>query len=161
MMRRAFVATARSGSGTAEMYSSTVACLAMSEASHGRGTSEIHRSMDWPPGREELASLAMAVTAMIVRSEAKPGQRDALRAVWEKHLRAPTDADDSRLLYLYCFDAEDPDAYVLVEVFRDGAGPPPPNAPFFQEFMRDAGPLLDDVPVVQRTEVVWSKGLGS
>lgn len=50
---------------------------------------------------------------------------------------------------------------MLVEVFRDGAGPPPPEAPFFQEFMRDAGPLLDDIPVVQRTEVVWSKGLGS
>lgn len=102
----------------------------------------------------------MAVTAMIVRSKARSGKRDALRAAWEKHLQAPTEADDSRLLYLYCFDAEDPDAYTLIEVFRDDASPPPPDAPFFQEFMRDAGPLLDDMPRVQRTEVVWSKGLG-
>ena len=94
---------------------------------------------------------------MIVRSKAKPGRRDALRAAWDKHLRAATEADHSRLLYLYCFDADDPDAHMLVEVFRDGVGPPPPDAPFFQEFMRDAGPLLDGMPVVQRAEVVWSK----
>jgi quinol monooxygenase YgiN len=117
--------------------------------------------MDWPDRREKLASVAMAVTAMIVRPKAKPGERDALHAAWEKHLRSATEADDSRLLYLYCFDADDPDAYVLVEAFRDGAGPPPPDVPFFQEFMRDAGPLLDGMPTVQRTEVVWSKGLGS
>ena len=117
--------------------------------------------MDWPAEADAVASVAMVVTAMIVRSKAKSGERDALRAAWEKHLRAQTEADESRLLYLYCFDADDPDAYVLVEVFRDGAGPPPPDAPFFQEFMRDAGPLLAGMPVVQRTEVVWSKGLAS
>ena len=61
--------------------------------------------------------------------------------------------------YLYCFDADDPDAYVLVEVFADGAAPPPPDAPFFQDLMREAGSLLDGMPAVQRTEVVWSKGL--
>jgi quinol monooxygenase YgiN len=117
--------------------------------------------MDWPARVEDVASLAMAVTAMIVRSKARSGERDALCAVWEKHLRARTEGDQSRLLYLYCFDAADPDAYVLVEVFRDGAGPPSPDAPFFKEFMRDAAPLLDGMPVVQRTEVVWSKGLAS
>jgi quinol monooxygenase YgiN len=96
---------------------------------------------------------------MIVRSKAKTGQRDALRAAWEKHLRAATEADSSRLLYLYCFDTDDPDGYVLVEVFADGAGPPPPDAPFFQDFMREAGPLLDGMPTIQRTDVVWSEGL--
>lgn len=96
---------------------------------------------------------------MIVRSKARAGERDALRAAWEKHLQAETESDPSRLLYLYCLDADDQDAYVLVEVFAEGAGPPAPNAPFFQEFMREAGPLLDGMPAVQRTEVVWSKGL--
>lgn len=143
------------------MYSSTLAYLAMREGSHSRHAGEIHRSMDWPAEADAVASVAMVVTAMIVRSKAKSGERDALPAAWEKHLHAQTEADESRLLYLYCFDADDPDAYVLVEVFRDGAGPPPPDAPFFQEFMRDAGPLLDGMPVVQRTEVVWSKGLAS
>lgn len=101
----------------------------------------------------------MPATAMIIRSKAKTGERDALRAAWERHLKRATEADSSRLLYLYCFDADDPDAYVLVEVFAEGAAPPLPDAPFFQEFMREAGPLLDAMPAVQRTEVVWSKGL--
>ena len=96
---------------------------------------------------------------MILRSKAKAGERDALRAAWEKHLRAAAESDSSRLLYLYCFDADDTDAYVLIEVFAEGAAPPPPDAPFFQDFMRDARPLLDAMPTVQRTEVVWSKGL--
>ena len=102
----------------------------------------------------------MGATALIVRSRAKAGERDALRAAWEKHLRAAAEADPSRLLYLYCFDTEDPDAYLLVEVFADGAAPPPPDAPSFQDFMREAAPLLDGMPTVQRTDVVWSKGVG-
>ena len=117
--------------------------------------------MDCTDGEREARFAAMAATAMIVRSKAKPGQRDALHAAWDTHLRAATESDDSRLLYLYCFDAEDSDAYVLIEVFRDGASPPPPDAASFQDFMRDAGSLLDGMPSVQRSEVVWSKGLGA
>jgi quinol monooxygenase YgiN len=98
---------------------------------------------------------------MIVRSRAKPGKREELRTAWDKHLRAETESDPSRLLYLYLFDANDPDAYFLVEVFAEGASPPPPDAPFFESFMQEAGPLLDGMPAVQQTEVVWSRGLRS
>lgn len=57
MTRRALVATARSGSGIAEMYSSTVAYLAMRGGLHFGRACETHRSMDWRAEREELASL--------------------------------------------------------------------------------------------------------
>jgi quinol monooxygenase YgiN len=101
----------------------------------------------------------MAATAMIVRSRAKPGKREELRASWDKHLRAETESDPARLLYLYLYEADDPDAYVLVEVLAEGASPPPPDAPFFQRFMQEAAPLLDGMPAMQQTEVAWSKGL--
>jgi quinol monooxygenase YgiN len=101
----------------------------------------------------------MTATAMIVRSRARPGKREELRAAWDKYLRAESESDPTRLLYLYLYDADDPDAYVLVEVLAKGASPPPPDAPFFQRFMQEAAPLLDGMPAVQQTEVVWSKGL--
>jgi quinol monooxygenase YgiN len=99
----------------------------------------------------------MAATAIIVRSRAKPGKRDELRVAWDRHLRPEIESDPARLLYLYLWDSDDPNASVLIEVFAEGASPPPPDAPFFQRFMQEAAPLLDGMPAVQQTEVVWSK----
>jgi hypothetical protein len=99
----------------------------------------------------------MTATAMIVRSRARPGKREELRAAWDKHLRAETESDPDRLLYLYLYDAEDPDAYVPIGALAKGASPRPPDAPLFQRFMQEAAPLLDGMPAVH--QVVWSKGL--
>jgi quinol monooxygenase YgiN len=94
----------------------------------------------------------MAATAMIVRSRAKPGKREELRAAWDKHLRAETESDPARLLYRYLYEADDPEAYVLVEVCSQRRlARRPPTRRFFRRFMQEAAPLLDGMPAVQQT----------
>lgn len=101
----------------------------------------------------------MSKVAVMIRVTTKPGQRDELRKLWDAHLRDRVDGNAAQELYLLVEDATDPDTLHLVEVYADPEEMARnAQAPWFAEYMRAAGPLLDGPPVMATGEPVWAKG---
>jgi quinol monooxygenase YgiN len=101
----------------------------------------------------------MSKTALILTVRTKPGRRDELRALWDEHLRPRAEANIAQELYLYCFDAKDPDVIHMVEVYGDPkAVGRNAAAPWFADYMRAAAPLIDGAPQMVTAEPLWAKG---
>lgn len=101
----------------------------------------------------------MAKVALFIKSKAKPGKRDALRTLWETHLRDSAAANPALEAYYYCYDNDDPDVVHLFEVYGDAtAQAADAGGDVFKNFMVEAGPLLDGFPEVYQTTPMWIKG---
>jgi len=100
----------------------------------------------------------MAKVALFIKSKAKPGKRDALRALWEKHLRDLAAANAAQEVYFYCYDNDDPDTFCLFEVYSSAeALAANAQGEAFGAYMAEAGPLLDGFPEVRQTTPMWIK----
>ena len=97
---------------------------------------------------------------LVVRSKAQPGARDRVRLLFEEHLAPRALANDAQEVVIWATDAADPDAFYLVEVYRDRASMEANSqAPWFWEYLSAAGPHLDGQPEVLSAAPAWSKGI--
>lgn len=98
--------------------------------------------------------------AIVVSIKAKPGRRDAVRTLWDSHLRARVEASPAQQMYLVVEDAEHPDTLHLIEVYNDPAEMQRnAAASWFADYMKQVGPLLAGPPAMISGAPVWSKGL--
>ncbi|MGV8874699.1 MAG: putative quinol monooxygenase [Rhodococcus sp. (in: high G+C Gram-positive bacteria)] len=96
--------------------------------------------------------------AVLVTHRTRPGQRDAVRAVWEAHMAPAVSANAGHLSYVYCFDDDDPDVISAFQVYRD-----PHAARDFQRtstykaYETAVTPLLAGPPSVVQLVPIWTK----
>jgi quinol monooxygenase YgiN len=91
----------------------------------------------------------MPPVALIVRGTARPGQRPALRALYEQHLAPRALANEDQQVVVWGADDADADAFVLVEVYASReAVQANSRAPWFWEYLTQAQPLLAGQPEV-------------
>jgi quinol monooxygenase YgiN len=102
----------------------------------------------------------MPSIALIVRGRARPGQRDAVLALYER-LQAPRALTDAaQLVVVWCADVADADAFWLFEVYASAeALQANAQAPWFWECMAQAQPLLAGQPEVVTGSPGWTKGI--
>lgn len=96
--------------------------------------------------------------ALLVTHRTVPGQRDAVRTVWEKHMAPAVDANPGHLAYFYCLDADEPDAITAFQQYRSAQD----AAAFLQTdsylaYEREVAPLLVSGPQIQRLTPTWTK----
>jgi quinol monooxygenase YgiN len=102
----------------------------------------------------------MAKLTLIVSARTQPGRREEVRALWDRHLRPRAEANPAQELYLFCEDADDADAFHLVEVYGDpAAAKENARAPWFGEYMREVAPLMAERPSMVSARPVWAKGI--
>ena len=101
----------------------------------------------------------MSRLALIIKTKTQPGQRDAVRQLYERML-APRALDNpDQTLVVFSYDAQDADTFYLFEIYRDQAAfQSSSQAPWFWEYMSAAGPLLAGQPEVIMAAPMWSKG---
>ena len=101
----------------------------------------------------------MRKTVLMLTVRTKPGKRDELRAVWDEHLRPRAEGNVAQELYVYCYDAQDPDVIHMIEVYGDPEEMQRnAEAPWFAEYMRVAAPLIAGPPRMVTAEPKWAKG---
>ena len=84
-------------------------------------------------------------------------RRDTI--LWEKFLKGRAEANDSQELYFFCNDNNDPDTFLLFEVYSDPAAlAKNATTDWFAAYMESVGPLLDGMPEVHMTTPIWAKG---
>ena len=101
----------------------------------------------------------MAKVALFIKTKTKPGKRDDVRNLWEQYLKSRAEANTAQELYVFCYDNNDPDTFLLFEVYNDPAAlDENAKSDWFASYMEKVGPLLDGMPEVNMTTPVWAKG---
>ena len=97
---------------------------------------------------------------LTIRGRAKAGKRDDLLRLFEKHLAPRAEKNASQRLVIWAADAEDGDAFSLIEIYDDpGAAAANANAPWFAEYAAATTPLLDGMPAMTTATARWVKGV--
>ncbi len=100
----------------------------------------------------------MAELAIFLTVRTKPGQRDALKALWEQHLKARAAANDAQSRYVYAFDVHDETIIRITEVYETKAAfEANAQADWFAAYMAEAAPLLDGEPEFHLGVPQWIK----
>ena len=102
----------------------------------------------------------MTKIALIVATTAAPGKRDELFGLYKELLAPRAEANDAQEVVVWCADQQDPDRFVLFEIYSDpealGANA---VAGWFADYMEKAMPLLAGEPVVTMADPLWSTGI--
>lgn len=100
----------------------------------------------------------MSKTALFIRHKAKPGLRDAVRKVWEKHVPQHVSSNAAHEAYHYCFDNADPDVIVVFQLYSDATGPQAfVKQPWYPAYEAEVAPLLTGESEFRSATPVWSK----
>jgi len=101
----------------------------------------------------------MSRSATFVRHKAKPGRRDDLRRVWEKYVRDYVAGGDGTLSYFYCYDDNDPDTVIAVQLAADQATAQEfVKQPWFADYQRETAALLAGPSELRTATPQWVKG---
>lgn len=96
--------------------------------------------------------------ALFITTRARPGKREALRRLWEEHLRHRVEENPAQEVYLYCLDREDPELIHVVEVYGDASvAAEAARAEWFDAYMAEAAPLMAEPPRIVVAEPHWEK----
>lgn len=100
----------------------------------------------------------MAATAVFIRHQALPGQRDEVRRVWEKHVKPRATANAAHAAYSYCYDTTDSDTIWVYQQYRDRASSEEfTKAPWYNDYVQEVSRYVVGPPQVSVTTLVWSK----
>jgi quinol monooxygenase YgiN len=96
--------------------------------------------------------------ALFIKVRARPGQRDALRALWEEHLKPRAAANPHQALYTYAYDDADPDTIGMFELYAgEAALAENAKSAFFADYMQAAAPLIEGSPEITMLTPIWTK----
>lgn len=101
----------------------------------------------------------MSKTALFIKHRARPGKRDEVRRVWEKHLRPRIATNAAHQAYFYCFDDGDPDLICVFQLYADRAASQAfVQAPWYAAYVEEVTPLLAGQPEISVATPAWIKG---
>lgn len=89
----------------------------------------------------------MTQLALIIHHKTKPGMRDEVRQVWEKHMAKAILANPGHTAYYYCFDNADPDVINAFQVYESAeASRDFLETDSYTAYQKDVEPLLSGPP---------------
>ena len=96
--------------------------------------------------------------ALFITHRARSGKREAVRAIWERHMRPAIASNPGHLDYFYCFAADDGDVIRVFQRYVDrDAAQAFLGHPSYRAYLAEVEGLLAGPPEVVEAEVMWSK----
>lgn len=100
----------------------------------------------------------MATLAVIIKHKTKPGMRDEVRKVWEKHMAPAISENPDHISYFYCFDNSDPDSISAFQQYSNAeASKEFLETENYAAYLKEVEPLLSGPPEVTSLTPVWAK----
>ncbi|MCX4751092.1 antibiotic biosynthesis monooxygenase [Kitasatospora sp. NBC_01287] len=96
---------------------------------------------------------------IVVKFQVRPEHTDSWTSHVEPFTRA-TRAEPGNLWFEWSRSVEEPDTYVLVEAFQDGAGEAHVNSDHFRAAMETMRPLVQRAPQIVSTTIEGADGWG-
>jgi quinol monooxygenase YgiN len=101
----------------------------------------------------------MTQQALFLQHRTKPGQRDAVQKVWQRHMQSAVSANDAHQVYVYSFGT-DPDRICAFQVYdSEESASAFLHSDAYVAYQREVEPLLDGPPQVEMLRPQWIKGL--
>ncbi|MEZ5326958.1 MAG: hypothetical protein R3F19_18060 [Verrucomicrobiales bacterium] len=96
--------------------------------------------------------------ALFIRHRAKSGLRDAVRRVWEKHVKPRALANPDHLAYYFCFDETDDDVICVFQLYRNKESMAAfLSGDWYPGYLADINEVVADAPQVMPASLVWAK----
>ncbi len=96
--------------------------------------------------------------AISVSFKTQPGKRDAVKSIWEQHVRQRASENASETDYVYAFDMHDDTTIRIAEVFETAdAFHQIAHAKWFKSYMKEVTALLDGKPEYRMATPQWIK----
>lgn len=100
----------------------------------------------------------MSKGALFIRHQAKPGRRDDVRRIWERHARDYVAGSNGQLTYCYSYDDNDPDAILVFQLHADqDSGQDFVKQPWFADYERETAALLAKPSEFRMATPQWVK----
>jgi len=100
----------------------------------------------------------MEPVALFIKVRVRPGKREQVRQLWEKHLKQRAESNEAQDMYCYCYDENDENILLIFERYIDReALNNNAQQDWFREYMNEVGPLLDGDPDVSFGLPIWTK----
>lgn len=95
---------------------------------------------------------------VIVSHKTLPNQRDAVQALWEKHMAPAVLDNPGHLAYYYGLDVDDPDGITAFQHYRTAEDALTfLQQPAYRAYEREVAPLLAGAPQVRSLVPTWIK----
>ena len=97
-------------------------------------------------------------TALFVRHRAKPGCREDVRRIWEKHVKPRVVANPAHLAYYFCFDEADADVVSVFQLYSNREAMAAFLAgEWYPAYLAEISTVVAEPPQVLPASVVWEK----
>lgn len=101
----------------------------------------------------------MTKHALFLQHRTKPGQRDQVQKVWQKHMQPAIDTNAGHEVYVYSFGSE-PDRICAFQVYSSvEAANAFLKSQSYIDYEREVAPLLEGPPQVEVLQPQWIKGV--
>lgn len=102
----------------------------------------------------------MTKHALFLQHRTKPGARDAVQRVWQKHMQLAIEANAGHEIYVYSF-ASDPDRICAFQVYGSAeAANDFLKTAAYLAYEQEVAPLLEGPPQVDVLQPQWIKARG-
>lgn len=99
----------------------------------------------------------MTKYALFLQHRTKPGARDAVHKVWQKHMQAAVEANSGHEVYVYSFGS-DPNRICAFQVYNSfEAAAAFLKTPAYLAYEREVALLLEGPPEVEVLQPQWIK----
>lgn len=106
----------------------------------------------------QASEAAEAEVALFLTIKTQPGQRDALVALWDEHLKTRAEDSGDHVTYVFALDMADPNTVHITEVYATHAAfKANSQSPWFAAYMAKAGQLLAGEPGFAMATPYWVK----
>jgi len=97
-------------------------------------------------------------SALFIMHKAKPGQREQVRQIWQKHLQPQIAGNTGHQAYFYCYDDNDPDMICVFQLYahRNDAQEFV-QQPWYQAYLAEVTPLLVGESQFRSATPFWMK----
>ena len=100
----------------------------------------------------------MPKIALFIKTRVIPGKRDAVKRLWESHLKGRVEKSNAQKVYFFCYDRDDENIVCLFEYYDDSSVMDKnAESAWFAKYMEQVGPLLDGWPEVTTMDPMWVK----
>ena len=100
----------------------------------------------------------MNKTALFVRHQARPGRRDDMQRIWEKHVKPRAAANPAHAAYFFCFDDNDPDAVCVFQLYESAAAMDEFLAgDWYPLYLREVSEVVVAAPQLTTASLIWAK----
>jgi quinol monooxygenase YgiN len=102
---------------------------------------------------------SMAKYALFLQHRTKPGKREEVQRVWQKHMQPAIEANGAHNLYVYSF-GDSPDRICAFQVYdSDESAAAFLKSPEYRAYQHEVEMLLDGPPQVEVLRPQWIKGI--